>query len=138
MAAAPSMEDQHAFLEAAKTFAWDKVMETIDTYPAIVNCQPCRRWTALHQASFRGNATMVTQLLAKRANVWATASSTNVRPIDVIGQNENCTSQEKEMVQQLLQQAMTPTQQESQSTTASTSSTSGWWVIPPYPENTSE
>ena len=81
---------------------------------------------------------MVTQLLAKRANVWATASSTNVRPIDVIGQNENCTSQEKEIVQRLLEQAMTPTHQESPSTTASTSSTSGWWVIPPYPENTSE
>ena len=112
MAAAPSMEDQHAFLEAAKTFAWDKVMETIDTYPVIVNSQPCRRWSALHQASFQGNAYIVTELLAKRANVWATASSTNERPIDVVGQYENCTSQEKEMVQRLLEQAMTPTQQE--------------------------
>ena len=85
-------------------------------------------------------ATMVTQLLAKRANVWATASSTNVRPIDVIGQDENCTSQETQMVQQLLQQAMTPTQQESQSTTASTSSTSEPMTFPKCfgPENTTE
>jgi ankyrin repeat protein len=131
MEAAPSMEDQHAFLEAAKVFAWDKVMEAIEKYPDIVNCQPCRRWTALHQASFGGNATMVTQLLAKRANVWATASSTNVRPIDVIGQIENCTSEQTQMVQQLLEQAMTPTQQESQSTTGSTSSTSGPMTFPP-------
>jgi ankyrin repeat protein len=125
------MEDQHAFLEAAKAFAWDKVMEAIEKYPDIVNCQPCRRWTALHQASFGGNATMVTQLLAKRANVWATASSTNVRPIDVIGQIENCTSEQTQMVQQLLEQAMTPTQQESQWTTGSTSSTSGPMTFPP-------
>ena len=54
--------------------------------PALVNTQPCKRWTALRKAAFESNVTMVVNLLAKRANPDATTSDGR-RPLDIIGQN---------------------------------------------------
>ena len=53
--APPSIGEQHAFLEAAKQFDFDKVKSLVLANPAYVNVQPCGRWTAIHQAAYNGN-----------------------------------------------------------------------------------
>ena len=56
---------QHAFLDAAKQFNWDKIKALVLANPAYVNVQPCGRWTAIHQAAYNGNQAAVEFLIEK-------------------------------------------------------------------------
>lgn len=43
--------EQHAFLDLAKTFQFEKLWPLVTEKPALVNAQPKQRWSALHQAA---------------------------------------------------------------------------------------
>ena len=73
-AAAPTIAEQHAFLDAAKQFSFDKVKQLILENPAYTNCQPSGRWTALHQAGLAGDVDMVKFLIARGADVTCTTT----------------------------------------------------------------
>lgn len=66
------ISQQHAFLDLAKEFKWQEVKRQVNAAPALVGVQPCgrqggRRWSALHQAAFSGNADAVRFLLSHHA-----------------------------------------------------------------------
>jgi hypothetical protein len=65
------MSEQHEFLDLAKNFNWEEVGRRINAKPAIVGVQPCRRWSALHQAAFSGDAKAVQLLLDWKAPIDA-------------------------------------------------------------------
>ena len=73
-AAAPTIAEQHAFLDAAKQFSFAKVKQLILENPAYTNCQPSGRWTALHQAGLAGDVDMVKFLIARGADVTCTTT----------------------------------------------------------------
>ena len=66
----PSVQDQHAFLDAAKSFDFARVRELIEQNKKYVNVQPSGRWSALHQACEYGDEEVVKFLLAKGAKPW--------------------------------------------------------------------
>ena len=72
--AAPTIAEQHAFLDAAKQFSFAKVKQLILENPAYTNCQPSGRWTALHQAGLAGDVDMVKFLIARGADVTCTTT----------------------------------------------------------------
>ena len=72
--AAPTIAEQHAFLDAAKTFSFAKVKQLVLDNPAYANCQPSGRWTALHQAGLAGDVDMVKFLIARGADVKCTTT----------------------------------------------------------------
>eukprot|EP00929_Paragymnodinium_shiwhaense_P089094 TRINITY_DN49335_c0_g1_i2.p1 TRINITY_DN49335_c0_g1~~TRINITY_DN49335_c0_g1_i2.p1 ORF type:complete len:483 (+),score=41.28 TRINITY_DN49335_c0_g1_i2:117-1565(+) len=66
----PTEAEQHAFLDAAKRFEFtDDWKQRVIAMPALVNCQPCGRWSALHHAAFSGLGETVTFLLEHGAMV---------------------------------------------------------------------
>jgi len=65
------ISDQHAFLETAKNADWAAMKRFVNKTPAIVNVQPCGRWSALHQAAFGGNVDAVQFLLEHGASANA-------------------------------------------------------------------
>jgi len=73
-AAAPTIAEQHAFLDAAKTFSFATVKQLVLDNPAYANCQPSGRWTALHQAGLAGDAEMVKFLIARGADLKCTTT----------------------------------------------------------------
>ena len=83
-----SIEEQHAFLDVAKMFEWKELFRQLGVTPSLLNVQPDRRWSALHQAAFAGDKDIVCQLLERRADPWATATAANVSPLDVLGYND--------------------------------------------------
>merc|ERR1719330_760146 len=70
--AAPSVADQHKFLDHARDQDWDQVKSMMETWPSIVSVQPAQRWSALHQAAAAGNKDMVRFLVDANADVGAT------------------------------------------------------------------
>jgi len=71
-----SLPDQHSFLDLAKSFTWDEVFRLVEQRPTLVNVQPSgrdgtKRWSALHQAAFSGDTTVVQTLLEKGADCEA-------------------------------------------------------------------
>ena len=56
VAAARTVQQQHAFLDAAKSCDFQRVRELVTASPGLVNCQPAGRWSALHQAAQAGDA----------------------------------------------------------------------------------
>ena len=72
---APTIQEQHHFLDAAKYRNFALVRELALAKPSLINCQPAGRWTALHQAAARGNLETVHFLLDRGA-------STTVRTMD--------------------------------------------------------
>ena len=73
----------HSFLDAAKTFDWEAVELMLAQHPALINVQPCLRWSALHQAAFQPNLSMVLRLLQKRADPLL-VTSTGESPLDLV------------------------------------------------------
>ena len=69
---APTTEQQHAFLDAAKAFDFARVRALVEEDGAYVNVQPAGRFTALHQACEAGDAEAVQYLLSKGADVLLT------------------------------------------------------------------
>eukprot|EP00927_Polykrikos_kofoidii_P060605 TRINITY_DN55543_c0_g1_i1.p1 TRINITY_DN55543_c0_g1~~TRINITY_DN55543_c0_g1_i1.p1 ORF type:complete len:693 (+),score=137.30 TRINITY_DN55543_c0_g1_i1:76-2154(+) len=59
---------QHLFLDKARDRDWPAVRRLIAKTPALVNVQPSKRWTALHQAAEAGEEEMVAFLLAQGAD----------------------------------------------------------------------
>lgn len=55
--------DEHAIIDAAKFNNFHKLQALILQNPALVNCQPAGRWSALHHAAHKGNAASVRFLL---------------------------------------------------------------------------
>lgn len=64
----PSVQQQHAFLDAAKRYDFSRVRAMLLQNPDYVNCQPSGRWTALHQAAHIGDLDAVRFLLAHEAS----------------------------------------------------------------------
>ena len=63
----PSLERQHAFLDAAKAFDFHAVREMATATPALINVQPCGRWSALQQARHKADREMERWLIARGA-----------------------------------------------------------------------
>lgn len=101
-----SIEEQHAFLDVAKMFEWKELFRQLGVTPSLLNVQPNRRWSALHQAAFAGDKDIVCQLLERRADPWATATAANVRPLDVLGHNNPQRNSNIVEVKNLLEDAM--------------------------------
>nr|QDO16507.1 poly [ADP-ribose] polymerase 2 [Crypthecodinium cohnii]USW07837.1 poly [ADP-ribose] polymerase 2 [Crypthecodinium cohnii] len=59
---------QHAFLDKAKQYDFDKVKEMLEEWPGLINVQPNGRWSALHQFAAAGNEEAVRFLLKKGAD----------------------------------------------------------------------
>jgi len=78
---APTIQEQHHFLDVAKYRNFAFVRELALAKPSLINCQPAGRWTALHQAAARGSLETVHFLLDRGA-------STTVRTMDVRTQLE--------------------------------------------------
>ena len=68
----PSLADQHAFLDHAKSYNFVKVRELVGKDIEYVNCQPSGRWTAMHQACHQGDTHTVEFLLARGADITVT------------------------------------------------------------------
>jgi len=83
-AAIATIDVQHAFLDAAKMFNWDKVMQMVGLHPELIHAQPCNRRAALHQAACQPNLTTVQRLLCLRA-VPAVVTSAGQTPSDLAG-----------------------------------------------------
>ena len=60
--------EEHAFCDAAKQRDFAKVETMLEANPALVNVQPARRWSALHQFAQAGNEEAVKFLLKVGAN----------------------------------------------------------------------
>ena len=76
------LERQHAFLDAAKAFDFHAVREMATATPALINVQPCGRWSALHQAYAADDVGMVHWLLERGADASA-RSGDGHRPDEV-------------------------------------------------------
>jgi len=81
------ISQQHAFLDLAKEFQWQEVQRQVKINPALVGVQPSgregtKRWSALHQAAFSGNADAVRFLLDHNAPTDA-ENSDGKTPFDV-------------------------------------------------------
>mmetsp|Transcript_152335 Transcript_152335/g.265534 ORF Transcript_152335/g.265534 Transcript_152335/m.265534 type:complete len:221 (+) Transcript_152335:63-725(+) len=68
---APTEREQHEFLNAAKYNNFRLVQYHVLEKPGLVNCQPAGRWSALHHAAHKGNATGVRFLLEHGASTTA-------------------------------------------------------------------
>eukprot|EP00930_Biecheleria_cincta_P025177 TRINITY_DN17955_c0_g1_i1.p1 TRINITY_DN17955_c0_g1~~TRINITY_DN17955_c0_g1_i1.p1 ORF type:complete len:691 (-),score=123.63 TRINITY_DN17955_c0_g1_i1:91-2136(-) len=65
----------HRLLDAAKARQWSKVTDFLRSQPCLVNAQPAKRWSVLHQAAQAGAAEVVRRLLKFRADATAKTSS---------------------------------------------------------------
>lgn len=65
----PSIAEQHAFLDLAKSFSFAACRDLIGKDVAYVNCQPSGRWTVLHQSCYMGDEGMVSYLLERGADI---------------------------------------------------------------------
>jgi len=79
---APTIQEQHAFLDAAKYANFALVRTLVLAKPSLINCQPAGRWSALHQAAMRGNSDTVRFLLDRGASTTAQTSDGRT-PLDV-------------------------------------------------------
>eukprot|EP01043_Picozoa_sp_COSAG02_P063668 COSAG02_NODE_9087_length_2336_cov_1.527939_2_plen_343_part_00 len=70
----PPNERAHEFLNLAKRFDWEAVEEALKAEPSLVNVQPSRRWSALHQAARSNNRDAVAMLLRCKANALAVSA----------------------------------------------------------------
>jgi len=68
----PTLAEQHAFLDLAKSYQFAKVIELVEKNIAYVNAQPSGRWTAIHQACHQGDSSTVQFLLDKGADIKVT------------------------------------------------------------------
>ena len=68
----PSLAEQHKFLDLAKAFRFDEVKSLIAKDIEYVNCQPSGRWTAIHQACYKGDAGTVQFLVDRGADTKVT------------------------------------------------------------------
>jgi len=68
---APTIQEQHDFLDAAKSCNFSLVRALVLAKPNLINCQPTGRWSALHQAAVRGNLETVRFLLDRGASTTA-------------------------------------------------------------------
>mmetsp|Transcript_37721 Transcript_37721/g.117585 ORF Transcript_37721/g.117585 Transcript_37721/m.117585 type:complete len:290 (-) Transcript_37721:99-968(-) len=68
---APTVVEQHSFLDAAKCYNFAEVRRLVSANPRLVNCQPARRWSALHQAAHRGDISAIRFLLSHGADIQA-------------------------------------------------------------------
>lgn len=66
------LQEEHDFLDSARSCDWDSVRVALGRSPRLLNVQPARRWSALHQAAFNGNAEIVNFLLGLHAEVGLT------------------------------------------------------------------
>lgn len=64
----PTVQQQHAFLDAARSYDFARVRALVGQNRGYVNCQPAGRWSALHQAAHRGDVQTVQFLLAHGAS----------------------------------------------------------------------
>jgi len=65
----PSVDEQHAFLDAAKDYNFAKVRKLAGENYGYVNAQPGGRWSALHQAAAAGNAATIKFLVERGADL---------------------------------------------------------------------
>ena len=70
----PPNERAHEFLNLAKRFDWEAVEEALKADPSLVNVQPSRRWSALHQAAHSNDRDAVAMLLRCKANPLAVSA----------------------------------------------------------------
>ena len=65
--------EEHAFLDAAKRFDFERVVEMARRNPALINASPSGRWSALHQAGTAGHVETVRFLLEHGAQTGLAA-----------------------------------------------------------------
>uniref|UniRef100_A0A7S4SGE2 PARP-type domain-containing protein n=1 Tax=Alexandrium monilatum TaxID=311494 RepID=A0A7S4SGE2_9DINO len=82
----PSEQEQHAFLDAAKRFDFDRVRDFVEENPGYLNAQPAGRWSALHQAAEKGDIEMVSYLVMKGASLTVKTKDGKT-PLDVAADN---------------------------------------------------
>lgn len=87
-------ELQHKFLNLARDFDWAAVKQALEADPSLVNAQPGKRWSALHQAAHSNNRNAVQMLLEFRADPLA---------IDMRGKTPRQVTESDEIGQLLLQ-----------------------------------
>ena len=68
------LQQQHAFLDHAKSFDWAAVKAALIADPNLVNVTPSDRWSALHQAALSGDAEAVKLLLRFGADLRSRAT----------------------------------------------------------------
>ena len=61
--------EQHAFLDAAKNYEFEKVKSLAKSNRWLINVQPDGRWSALHQAAAAGDESMIKWLIARGARL---------------------------------------------------------------------
>lgn len=83
---APTIAQQHKFLDKAREYDFKAVRELVSGNSAYINCQPSGRWSALHQAAEAGNAEIVQFLLERGADVTAKTNDGKT-PFDVAHQD---------------------------------------------------
>ena len=76
-------EAQHAFLDAAKRQDWAVVFTLLESTPALVDCQPAARWSALHQAAAAGDVSTVHALLFQHGAALDVRTRDGLLPADV-------------------------------------------------------
>ena len=69
---APTISEQHAFLDVAKQQNFAKMKQLIEGNGLLINAQPAGRWSALHQAAAAGDASVVKWLLERGADATCT------------------------------------------------------------------
>jgi len=79
---APTIQEQHHFLDAAKSGDFALVRALVLAKPSLINCQPAGRWSALHQAAMRGNLESVCFLLDRGASTMVRTRD-GLAPLDV-------------------------------------------------------
>ena len=62
------IDKQHKFLDLAKSYDWISLANAIEFDSTLVNVQPGGRWSALHQAVYSGEKSVVEWLLYCRAD----------------------------------------------------------------------
>ena len=73
---------QHEFLDLAKMYDWVGLGAALAVDDSLINTQPCKRWTALHQAVRSGEKYVVEWLLSLKADTNMTTAD-NKTPLDL-------------------------------------------------------
>ena len=73
---------QHQFLDLAKMYDWVGLGAALAADNSLINTQPCKRWTALHQAVRSGEKYVVEWLLSLKADTNMTTAD-NKTPLDL-------------------------------------------------------
>ena len=88
-AEAKMLDKQHKFLDLAKSYDWISLANAIEFDSTLVNVHPGGRWSALHQAVYSGEKSVVEWLLYCRADTKSMDKNGKV-PMDLTQRQDIC------------------------------------------------